>query len=143
MIIPKKPSALILVSCTVPAPVTAENAIAVPRSGAVPGIRRFSKGSIVAYVYTLYNAPIDTATGKPNYSVQVKLFHDATMVLESKPQTAAPEKQDDWSRISDHAYLRLNKDSQPGDYTLQVIIKDLSPNGKNESVSQWIDFEVE
>ena len=128
---------------TVPAPVTAENAIAVPRSGAVPGIRRFSKGSIVAYMYTFYNAPIDPATGKPNYSVQVKLFHDATMILESKPQMAAPEKQDDWSRITDYAYMRLNKDSEPGDYALQVIIKDLSPNGKNQSVSQWIDFEVE
>jgi hypothetical protein len=127
----------------IPAPVTAQNAIAVPMSGAVPAIRRFSKGAVVAYMYTLYNARIDPATGKPNYSVQVKLFHNATMVLESKPEAGAPENQSDWSRISDYAYLKLNKDSEPGDYTLQVIIKDLSPNGKNETVSQWIDFEVE
>jgi len=127
----------------IPAPVTAQNAIAVPMSGAVPAIRRFSKGAVVAYMYTLYNARIDPATGKPNYSIQVKLFHNATMVLESKPEAGAPENQSDWSRISDYAYLKLNKDSEPGDYTLQVIIKDLSPNGKNETVSQWIDFEVE
>ena len=126
----------------VPGPATAENAITVTRSAAVPGIRRFSRGSIVAYMYTVYNARPDAATGKPNLSVQVNLFHNGTMILEGQPQVSALESQSDWSRINDYAYMRLNKDSEPGDYALQVIIKDLSPDGKNSLASQWIDFEI-
>jgi hypothetical protein len=94
-------------------------------------------------MYTIYNARVDTVTKKPNISVQVNLFHNGAMILEGTPQASTFEVQSDWSRINDYGYMRLNKESEPGDYALQVIIKDLSPDSKGKTASQWIDYEVE
>jgi hypothetical protein len=49
------------------------------------------------------------------------------------------EKLTDPTRINDYGYMRLNANTQPGDYALQIIVKDLLTN---ETTSQWIDFEV-
>ncbi len=126
----------------VPGPTKAENAVSLPASMAVPAIRRFAPGSIMAYLYTLYNAGVDPKTGKPDLSIQVNLFHNGQMVLEGKPQPAELEAQTDWSRISDYGYMKLNPASEPGDYALQVIVNDLSSDGKKSITSQWIDFEI-
>jgi hypothetical protein len=93
-------------------------------------------------MYTIYNARVDAGTGKPNLSVQVNLFHNGNLVLEGKPQASSLENQSDWSRVNDYGYMKLNPNSEPGDYVLQVIVKDLSPAGKNSVASQWIDFEI-
>jgi hypothetical protein len=127
---------------TVPGAVTAENAISVPESTAVAGVRRFSRGSIVAFVYSLYNARLNPATGKPDLTIQMNLFLDGNIVLEGKPLPADLEPQADWSRISDYGRFRLNPNSVPGDYTLQLIVKDMLADEKNATTSGWIDFEV-
>ena len=91
----------------VPGPVTAENAITATRTPAVPGIRQFTRARSLR-MYTVYNPRTDPATGKPNLSVQVNLFHNGTKILEGKPQVSALESQSDRSRINDYAYMRLN-----------------------------------
>jgi len=60
-------------------------------------------------------------------------------VTEGKPQAAQLEKPTDPMRISDYGYLRLNANTEKGDYALQVVVKDLL---SDETTSQWIDFEV-
>ena len=122
-----------------PAAVKPENALSLTATTAVPAIRRFRRGGVVAYAYTIYNAQIDKATSQPKFSVQVNLYRDGKIVSEGKPQNAQLEKQTDMSRINDYAYLRLNQNVPPGDYSLQVIVKDLL---SNQTTSQSIDFEV-
>lgn len=126
----------------IPGPVAIENAISLPESTAVPAVRRFTRGSIIAFPYTIYNARIDPTTSKPKLSIQISLFRDGKIVLEGKPTPLEPGVQTDWTRIKDYGRLRLDPNSVPGDYALQVIVTDLMAESRKAVTSQWIDFEV-
>lgn len=126
----------------IPTAVSPENALTLTISSAVPAIRRFKRGAILGYAYTIYNAQIDPASGEPRLSIQTKLYHDGQIVLEGTPQMAQLEKQADWVRIKDYSYLRLTPQIAPGDYALQIIVKDTLSNGKSATTSQWVDFEI-
>lgn len=122
-------------------PTTAENAITLPTSGSAPSIRRFRSGAVVAYAYAIYNARLDKATGKPKVAITVNLYKDGKLVVpgtESPPQF---EDQPDWTRIIDYGYLRLNAQAEPGEYALQVVVRDLL-GGKKAIASQWVDLQV-
>lgn len=122
-----------------PSAVKPENALSPTDSAAVPAIRRFRPNTILAYAYTLYNAQIDKTTNQPKLTVQVNLYRDGKIISEGKPQAAQLEKTIDPARISDYGYMRLNANTEKGDYALQVVVNDLL-SGK--TASQWIDFEV-
>ena len=126
----------------VPAAAAAETAVALPASGAVPAIRQFSPGSVLAYAYTIYNAKLDPLTGQPKLSIQTNLYKDGVLISKGDPVAADIQKQADMTRIQDYTYLRLDPKAEPGSYTLQVIVTDLLNSGKDAVSSQWIDFEV-
>jgi hypothetical protein len=123
----------------IPSAVKPENAISLTVSSAVPAIRRFRRGAILAYAYTIYNSQLDVSTTQPKLSIQMNLYHEGKLMSEGKPQPADLEKQTDLSRINDYAYLRLNQNVQPGDYVLQIIVKDLIAN---QMAAQSVDFEI-
>ncbi|MEQ1765055.1 MAG: hypothetical protein ABL984_18155, partial [Pyrinomonadaceae bacterium] len=122
-------------------PTTAETAITLPTSHATPSIRQFRPGSVVAYAYSVYNARTDKTSGKPNLAVTVNIYRDGKLILPGNENPAQLETQPDWTRISDYGFVRLNPQAEPGDYAVQVIVKDLL-GGKNAVTSQWIDLEV-
>ena len=126
----------------IPSQVKPENALAMTNSASVPAIRQFHRGSVLAYSYTIYNAELDKATQRPNVLIQAKLFHNGELVSNGQLTPAKFDQQADWSRISDYSYLRLNPTVEPGDYTLQLIVKDDLSSGNKSLSSQWIDFEV-
>jgi VWFA-related protein len=123
----------------VPAEVKTENAITATPTASVPAIRRFRRGMVMAYSYTLYNAAVDKATNQPKLTAQVNLYRDGQLVIQGQPQPSQLEKQNDMTRIGDYGYMRLSPNILPGEYALQVIVKDLLTN---QTVSQWIDFQV-
>ncbi len=116
-----------------------DNAFAAVRTGAVPEIRRFPRGAVIAYAYTVYNAKADS-TGKAKLIVQVNLFKDGKMIVEGPKQPADLQEQADRLRIKDFGFLRLG--AETGDYALQVIVTDTLASGKKATSSQWIDLEV-
>lgn len=122
-----------------PTAVKPENALSITMSTAIPAIRRFSPNTITAYSYTLYNAQTDKVTNQPKLSIQVNLYQNGKLISEGKPQSAELEKQSDLRRINHIGYMRLPPKVEKGDYTLQLIVKDLLTN---EMTSQWIDFEI-
>jgi VWFA-related protein len=124
-----------------PGATTAVNAITLPSSEAVPAIRRFKRGSVIAYAYSIYNAKLDKATGKPRLAITVNLYKDGKLVTEGAQNTAEIENQTDWARIQDYAYMRLDANAAPGEYALQIIVRDLL-GGKESVSSQSIDLEV-
>lgn len=121
-------------------PTTAETAIGLPASSAVPSIRRFKRGSIVAYSYSIYNARLDKTTNKPNITLQVNLYKDGKLIAEGAPSPWKPENQADLTRINDFGYMRLTQ-TEAGEYALQLIVRD-TLGGKDAVSSQWIDFDV-
>ena len=104
-----------------------------------PAIRRFRPGAVFGYSYKIYNAELDKATRQPKLTVQVRLYRDGQVVLDGAPAAAQLEPQTDMLRINDFGFLRLQPQMLPGEYALQVVIRDLQTN---KTASQWIDFEV-
>lgn len=126
----------------IPTAVKPENAVTLTMTSSVPAIRRFRRGSIVAYAYTIYNAKLDQATGQPKLSIQTRLYHNGQLVIDGKAQDSQLDKQPDWTRINDFGYLQLKPQMETGDYTLQIIITDLLDKGKSAVTNQSVDFEV-
>lgn len=125
-----------------PSSVKPENALSLTASGSVPAIRQFRRNTVLAYAYTLYNAQTNKTTNQPNLSLQLNLYRGGRLISEGAAQRVQLEAQADMKRINDYGYLRLNANVGTGDYVLQVIVKDLLAKGKNQTASQWIDFEV-
>lgn len=127
---------------SIPSAVKPEQALSLSPTPGVPAIRKFRAGMILAYSYRVYNAKLNPATGKPSLSVQMNLYRDGQLIEEGQPQPADLQPQTDWSRISDFTYFRLTPRALKGDYTLQLIVRDLLP-GSGRVSSQSVDFEVE
>ena len=111
-----------------------------PRSMTGAAVRRFTRGSAIAYSYSIYNARLNA--GKPNLTIQVKLYHDGKLVTDAKPVPADLQTQDDLTRVNDYGFLKLNPNLAAGDYVLEVIVTDLNSGEKKASSRQYIDFEV-
>ncbi|HEX8565682.1 MAG TPA: VWA domain-containing protein [Pyrinomonadaceae bacterium] len=123
----------------VPSTTKPENGFSLTASQAVPAIRRFRGGAILAYSYLIYNAQIDKAANQPKLTVKLNLYRDGQLISEGQPQPLQLAAQTDLTRISDFGYLRLKPNMPPADYALQIIVTDMLTN---QTAAQWIDFEV-
>lgn len=104
-----------------------------------PAIRKFRPGSILGYSYQIYNAALEKSSQQPNLSIQVRLYKDGEVVADYPAQAIQLEPQTDLTTLSDNGYMRLAPEIRPGDYALQLVIKDLNDK---RTTSEWIDFEV-
>jgi len=104
-----------------------------------PAIRKFRPDSILGYSYRIYNATLEKSSQQAKLSVQVRLYKDGEVVTDSPAQEIQLEPQTDLSRLSHYGYMRLAPEMPPGDYMLQLLIKDLNAD---RTTSQWIDFEI-
>lgn len=123
-----------------PEATTAVDAIDVPASPAVPAIRRFKRGSVIAYSYSIYNARPGKDGGKPNLTVQVRLYRNGILGLEGPAKALLLDGNQDIAKIDNYGYISL-VGTEPGEYTLELIVHDPTA-GKNPVSSQWIDYEV-
>jgi VWFA-related protein len=105
----------------------------------VPSIRQFSKGSVLAYVYTIYNAKISQPSGKPDLTRQLRLYSDGKLVFDMGERPLGTTMWNDPTRIEDFGTLRITDAVAPGEYALQIIIHDKTTDRRT---AQWIDFEV-
>ena len=104
-----------------------------------PAIRKFRPGSILGYSYKIYNATLEKSSQQPKLSTQVRLYKDGEVITDYPAQAIQLEPQTDLGRLSDYGYMRLGPQMAPGEYALQLLIKDLNDN---RTTSEWIDFEV-
>jgi VWFA-related protein len=104
-------------------------------------LRKFQQGTFLRYILEIYNAKLDK-NQKPNLSTQIRVFRDGKPVLNtaSKPLDSGDQK--DSSRILFGGKLALGKELPPGEYILQVIIKDNLAKEKNNLTAQWVQFEI-
>ena len=118
-----------------------EVAFALVPSTAVPAIRQFRRGSVVAYPYVIYDATL-SKEGRPNLTTQVSLYRDGKLIIEGKPTPADLQPQTDWSRINDFGYLKLSPTLTPGDYVLQIAVTDVAAGSKKATSTQYVEFEI-
>lgn len=101
-------------------------------------IRRFARNSVLFYNYTIYNAKLD-ASGKPRLARELRLFREGKILASFPEKPLDLSALTDPKRIEDRGTVKINSDIEPGEYVMQLIVRDKL--GNNVS-SQWIDFEV-
>jgi len=111
-----------------------DNGFALNSSKGGPMTRQFKRPSSAAFSYTIYNAGTDVSA----LTVQINLYKDGKLISEG-PQKRIENPTISPGRIDDLGFLRLGGSVEPGDYSLEVIVRDPS---KKLLSSQSIDFEI-
>jgi VWFA-related protein len=109
---------------------------------ASPAVRHFNRGMFMDYVLIIYNAHLDKATNKPQLLAQVRLFRDGKAVFTGKENPLNPTDPPDWKRLTTGGSIQLGTDLVPGEYVLQVVVKDMLADEKYRTSTQWMDFEI-
>src|SRR6266567_1362659 len=104
--------------------------------------RSFRAGTNVHFGYAIYDAKLDKATNSPKLIMQFKIFHDGKELFVSKEKDVKLVEETDPQRLLAEGVFALGKAIQPGDYVLQVIVKDLLAKGNAQVATQSIDFEI-
>jgi hypothetical protein len=107
-----------------------------------PAVRHFKRGKAVDYAFVIYNAKVEKGTNQPQLTTQVRLFRGSTLVFTGRENPYNGKNQTDLQRLIAGGELMLGTDLIPGDYTFQVIVRDLNADEKHRTVSQWTDFEI-
>lgn len=109
---------------------------------ASPAVRHFTRGMSMNYLFVIYNAKFDKATNKSQLTSQVRLFRDGQPVFSGKENPLEYSTVADPKRLISGGVIRLGTDLTPGEYVLQVIVKDMLADEKHRAVTQWMDFEI-
>ena len=107
------------------------------------GARRFAPNADVYFAFMIYNAANETGALR-NLVMQTKLFRDGKSVFSGpEEQVKAATNPGDLSRGFASGVVRLPPDIEPGNYYLQVTIKEIGVKDKVAPQVQWVDFEIQ
>jgi hypothetical protein len=103
--------------------------------------RRYLPGESFDYMAVIYNAKTKEGL-KPDLESQFVLFKNGNEIFRSKPEAVSIGGVKDFKRIAIKKRLKLEKTMQPGDYVLQLQVRDKQANEKQSLVAQILDFEI-
>jgi len=121
---------------------SADAALSPIQSASNLAVRIFHSETVMSYGYLIYNPRLDPQTHKPQLTTQVSIFREGQLMVEGPETPYDIGQQTDLTRLRDDGFFKLNKSTAPGQYVLQITVKDVLPNAKPRTVTQWIDFEV-
>jgi VWFA-related protein len=101
---------------------------------AAPSVRRYARGTVLSYAFSVYNW-----RSTPNLTRELRLFKDGSEIARLPEEKIETHVQQQTQRIDDYGVLRITDAIVPGEYILQLIVRDKTAN---KASSQWIDFEV-
>lgn len=107
-----------------------------------PAVRRLRRGSELFYNFAVYNARADKRTGRPLLTLQARLFRDGREIYAGRQMPIAVGAQADLKRILAGGRMSLGANAAPGEYVLQVVVREATAGEKPRAASQWIDFEI-
>ena len=94
------------------------------------------------YLFVIFNAHVEKTTNKSQLIAQVRLFRDGQPVFTGKENALGFTGVVDPKRLITSGGLKLGNDLAPGEYVLQVSVKDMLADEKHRTVTQWMDFEI-
>lgn len=107
-----------------------------------PAVRRFRSGMLVRYDYIIYNAQLNKVLGRPQVSTQMRLFRDGQEIFAGRVEPLEVNDQTDLKRLITGGALQLGSNMTPGEYILQIVVRDPLAKVKYRTATQWIDFEI-
>jgi hypothetical protein len=104
-------------------------------------MRRFHPGDTLKFDWSIYNAKTGKSA-KPNLVIQYKIYKDDKQFFATSEKPVNISQQSSFGVIDKSEAFTLGKKIPAGNYVLQVIVKDLQANEKNQVAAQWTDFEI-
>jgi VWFA-related protein len=108
---------------------------------ASPSVRRFRQNTLFDYGFVVYNARAEKG-GWPRLLAQTRLYRDGRPVFTGDERPIPTEGQTDPKRVLGGGRVSLGTELPPGEYVLQVTVRDALARGEHATATQWIDFEV-
>jgi VWFA-related protein len=105
-------------------------------------VRQFRTPSAMVYALAIYNAKLDRTTGKPNLTIQARLFRNGEVVFTGNAIPFDIRDQADPKRLGGGGAIQLGTTMGAGEYVLQIVVTDLLAKEKSRVVTQWMDFEI-
>lgn len=103
--------------------------------------RRFQPGDNIRFDLSIYNARAGK-TSQNNLMVQYRILRHGKEILISPEKPLAVGSTTAVGTIDTSGVFKLGRIMSPGDYVLQVIVRDLEASGKSALATQWADFEI-
>ncbi|MBP6003782.1 MAG: VWA domain-containing protein [Pyrinomonadaceae bacterium] len=104
-------------------------------------LRQFKAGSELRFGFAVYNALIDRATDQPKLSCRIRVFRDGQEIFRGQEIKVSSSDKTDPKAANISGTFGLGSGLPPGDYVLQVIVKDELKSLKEFTV-QNVDFEI-
>ncbi|MBN1126573.1 MAG: VWA domain-containing protein [Sedimentisphaerales bacterium] len=106
-----------------------------------PAIRQYRPGESVEYLVLIYNAETRREL-PPDLETQTVLYRDGSEIFRSDPETVDVSGIGDPARIPIKKRLRLGKTIPPGDYILQLQVRDKLAKKERSLAARSLDFQV-
>lgn len=107
-----------------------------------PGLRVLHPGDQLIYGAYVYNAKMAKDASTPNIESQVILYRDGKAVYTGKKTPYRPADFAEGKPLSIMGNMSLGGKIPPGEYVLQVAVRDLEAPKKQQFAVRSIDFEV-
>ena len=104
-------------------------------------LRQFKRGTVINYGAVAYNAKLNSS-GKPDLSLQSRIFRDGKLIFESKQNPITTAGQTNMQSVQTSGSISLGTGMTAGEYVLQLIVTDNSNNKKRQIAAQFVPFEV-
>ena len=104
-------------------------------------LRRIKVGRVYRYSAEIYNAVLDAAK-KPDIETRIRVFREGKLILDGQPKPFDAMGQIDPTRFRLMGGLAIGTQMEPGDYVLQIIVRDKLGKSKQQIAAQYEQFEV-
>jgi VWFA-related protein len=106
-----------------------------------PALRSFQPGDHIESVALIYNAKTEKGK-KPDLEYQFILYGNGRELFKSNFETVDLSSVSDFERIPLKIKMRLTDSMQPGDYVLQLLVRDNGAKKKQNLAVQTLDLKV-
>jgi len=107
-----------------------------------PALRIMRPGSKLSYGAMVYNAKAMKAGDHPNLETQVILYRNGKAVYAGPKSPFQPPGFKDGESLSVAGSMQLGARTSPGEYVLQLAVRDLEAGKKNQFSVRSIEFEI-
>jgi VWFA-related protein len=106
-----------------------------------PAFKDFRPGDSFEYIAAVYNAKIQKSR-PPRLLSQIILYKDGAMYSKTDFEPVDVTGVDDYTRIPFRKTLQLGDSMPPGDYVLQLLIRDIYGKPKQNLAAQSLNFRI-
>jgi len=107
-----------------------------------PALRRFRPGQGIVYAFEVINPKRKGSQKKSAIVSFVRVYRNGKLIYTGPEQHRFLEIPGGPNQLQGGGLLRLGPELSPGEYLIQVVVRDENGKKKAPPLTEWIDFEV-